>query len=264
MSPWLRFMVRRRRARSAAAEAIEPAAARAQSAAVQREAARSAPEAVQRANAAAHAAQGCQPGDPCPICRRPLPAGLSRAHASRRGRRPSAAGPAEHDAEEAAAMLQRARPTSTAQPTELDDKIQQAQRLLAALDELASLALALCLVELAGYRRRSARCPLPRRRLRILRRELARCPRPPGTNPPTGSSDQPRLVDCRDHGPGLGCHRRGSRQHSPLARRQRAGRDARSPRRAPGKPTITAFIMLATVPRRTCAARILDLVVDLH
>jgi exonuclease SbcC len=59
--------------KSKAAAAIEPAATRARVAADEREAANSALEAVQRAHAAAHAAEGCQPGDPCPVCQRPLP-----------------------------------------------------------------------------------------------------------------------------------------------------------------------------------------------
>jgi DNA repair protein SbcC/Rad50 len=63
--------------KSEAAGAIEPAAARASAAGDEREAARAALEAIQRANAAAHAAEGCQPGDPCPICQRPLPAGFT-------------------------------------------------------------------------------------------------------------------------------------------------------------------------------------------
>ncbi len=60
--------------KSRAAEAIEPAAARVRAAIAERDEARSALEAIKRANAAAHAADGCQPGDPCPICQRPLPA----------------------------------------------------------------------------------------------------------------------------------------------------------------------------------------------
>ena len=40
-------------------------------------AANSALEAVQRAHAAAHAAEGKEPGDPCPVCQRPLPAGFA-------------------------------------------------------------------------------------------------------------------------------------------------------------------------------------------
>ena len=59
---------------SGAAAAVEPAAARARAAAVELKAATSALEAVQRAHAAAHAAEGSQPGDPCPVCQRPLPA----------------------------------------------------------------------------------------------------------------------------------------------------------------------------------------------
>ena len=60
--------------KSQAAAAIDPAAARAQAAADERDKARSALEAIRRAHAAAHAAEGCQPGDDCPICQRPLPA----------------------------------------------------------------------------------------------------------------------------------------------------------------------------------------------
>ena len=59
---------------SAATAAIEPTAARARAALAERDAASSALEDVQRAHAAAHAAEGCHPGDPCPICQRPLPA----------------------------------------------------------------------------------------------------------------------------------------------------------------------------------------------
>jgi len=60
--------------KSRAAEAIHPAAARAQVDADKRDKARSAMEAIRRAHAAAHAAEGCLPGDDCPICQRPLPA----------------------------------------------------------------------------------------------------------------------------------------------------------------------------------------------
>jgi DNA repair exonuclease SbcCD ATPase subunit len=59
---------------SVAATAIDPAAARARGAEADRKAASSALEDVRRAHAAAHAADGCQPGDPCPVCQRPLPA----------------------------------------------------------------------------------------------------------------------------------------------------------------------------------------------
>lgn len=58
---------------SEAAVAVEPAAARARAADADRDAASSALEEVQRAHAAAHAAEGCQPGDLCPICQRRLP-----------------------------------------------------------------------------------------------------------------------------------------------------------------------------------------------
>lgn len=60
--------------KSEAAAAIEPAAARASAAAEQLQTANTALEGVQRAHAAAHAAEGRKPGDPCPVCQRPLPA----------------------------------------------------------------------------------------------------------------------------------------------------------------------------------------------
>lgn len=60
--------------KSEAAAAIEPAAAHASATAEQLQAANTALEGVQRAHAAAHAAEGRQPGDPCPVCQRPLPA----------------------------------------------------------------------------------------------------------------------------------------------------------------------------------------------
>jgi DNA repair protein SbcC/Rad50 len=62
---------------SAAAAAMEPAVARAHAAKAARDAASSALEDVRRAHAAAHAAEGCQPGDPCPVCQRPLPANFA-------------------------------------------------------------------------------------------------------------------------------------------------------------------------------------------
>jgi DNA repair exonuclease SbcCD ATPase subunit len=60
--------------KSTAAAAVEPAASRDRAAADQLKAANSALEAVQRAHAAAHAAEGSEPGDLCPVCQRPLPA----------------------------------------------------------------------------------------------------------------------------------------------------------------------------------------------
>lgn len=57
--------------------AIKPAVARARETTAIRDAARTALEAIQRAHAAAHAAEGCQPGDPCPVCQRPLPPGFA-------------------------------------------------------------------------------------------------------------------------------------------------------------------------------------------
>jgi DNA repair protein SbcC/Rad50 len=59
--------------KSETAAAVEPAAARARAAADELKAASSALEAVRRA----HAAEGSQPGDPCPVCQRPLPAGFA-------------------------------------------------------------------------------------------------------------------------------------------------------------------------------------------
>jgi exonuclease SbcC len=91
--------------RSAAAEAIDPAAAQARSATAQRETARSALAAVQRANAAAHAAEGCQPGDPCPICRRPLPPDFGTPVPPGEADARAQQAAAEHAAEEAAAVL---------------------------------------------------------------------------------------------------------------------------------------------------------------
>jgi DNA repair protein SbcC/Rad50 len=59
---------------SGTAAAVEPAATRARAAAEELKEANSALEAVQRAHAAAHAAEGSKPGDPCPVCQRPLAA----------------------------------------------------------------------------------------------------------------------------------------------------------------------------------------------
>jgi len=63
--------------KSQATAVIDPAAARAQADADKRDRARSALENIRRAHAAAHAAEGCQPGDDCPICQRPLPGDFS-------------------------------------------------------------------------------------------------------------------------------------------------------------------------------------------
>ncbi len=60
--------------KSKAAAAIEPAATAVRAATETVNASKDAREAIQRANAAAHAAEGCEPGDPCPVCQRPLPA----------------------------------------------------------------------------------------------------------------------------------------------------------------------------------------------
>jgi len=75
----------RRAARAAAAAgelaAAEEGLARAESALeaarASAEAAQAGLEDAQRADAAAHAAAGCGPGDPCPVCRRTLPAGFA-------------------------------------------------------------------------------------------------------------------------------------------------------------------------------------------
>jgi exonuclease SbcC len=66
--------------KSRAAAAIQPAVTRAAAAAEDRDAAKSALDAIHRAHAAAHAAEGCQPGDDCPICQRPLPADFAMPH----------------------------------------------------------------------------------------------------------------------------------------------------------------------------------------
>jgi DNA repair protein SbcC/Rad50 len=62
-----------------ALQGIGPATERARTTAQNRDAAQQALEAVRRASAAAHAAEGCQPGDSCPICQRPLPDGFRMA-----------------------------------------------------------------------------------------------------------------------------------------------------------------------------------------
>jgi exonuclease SbcC len=62
---------------SAEHQGIGPAAELARETAKDLDAVRQTLEAVRRAHAAAHAAEGCQPGDPCPICRRQLPVGFS-------------------------------------------------------------------------------------------------------------------------------------------------------------------------------------------
>ena len=67
--------------RSTASAAVEPAAARARAAADDLRTATSALEVLQRAHAAAHAAEGSQPGDPCPVCQRPLPADFAMPRA---------------------------------------------------------------------------------------------------------------------------------------------------------------------------------------
>lgn len=63
--------------KSKAAGAIEPAATAVGTARDTLDTSRDALEAIQRANAAARAAEGCEPGDPCPVCQRLLPAGFA-------------------------------------------------------------------------------------------------------------------------------------------------------------------------------------------
>ncbi len=61
----------------AAWEAVQAASADSQAATARLHVALEALAAIQHAHAAAHAAEGCQPGDPCPICDRSLPANFS-------------------------------------------------------------------------------------------------------------------------------------------------------------------------------------------
>ena len=63
--------------KSKAAAAIEPAATAVGAATQRLYASKDALETIQRANSAAHAAEGCEPGDPCPVCQRSLPAGFA-------------------------------------------------------------------------------------------------------------------------------------------------------------------------------------------
>jgi len=91
--------------KSQAAVAIDPAAARAQTDADERDKARSALEAIRRAHAAAHAAEGCQPGDDCPICQRPLPADFAMPPPPGDAEAQAAQRAAERAAEESASAL---------------------------------------------------------------------------------------------------------------------------------------------------------------
>ncbi|MDT5025092.1 MAG: repair protein SbcC/Rad50, partial [Micromonosporaceae bacterium] len=76
--------------------AIETTTGRAQTAHANQTAAQDALDAVIRANAAAHAAATCHPGDPCPICTRDLPDTFQTPHA-----------PKEKDARQALAAADR-------------------------------------------------------------------------------------------------------------------------------------------------------------
>jgi DNA repair protein SbcC/Rad50 len=93
------------REKSQAAEAIDPAAARTRVAADERDKATSALEAIRRAHAAVHAAEGCQPGDDCPICQRPLPADFAMQSPPGDAEARAAQTAAERAAEESASAL---------------------------------------------------------------------------------------------------------------------------------------------------------------
>lgn len=89
----------------AAREAVDLAAEKSGTAATERETARTAFEAIQRAHAAAHAAEGREPGDPCPICSRPLPAGFHVPHPPGESEARDNLTAAEHTADAAATEL---------------------------------------------------------------------------------------------------------------------------------------------------------------
>jgi len=136
--------------KSKAAAAIDPAAARARADADIRDKARSALEAIRRAHAAAHAVEGCRPGDDCPICQRPLPADFAM---------PPPPGDAEARADQAAAERAAERSSSalaareaelTAASADVDRAGQAAQEARTALaDAMAQLHLILPGADLA-------------------------------------------------------------------------------------------------------------------
>jgi len=122
---------------SRAAAAIEPAAMRAAAAAEERDASRLTLEAIQRAHAAAHAAEGCQPGDHCPICQRPLPADFAMPRPPGEADARAKLNAAEQAAEQAAKDLN----TREADLTNASDTLERAGQ--AARDAEATLADAL-------------------------------------------------------------------------------------------------------------------------
>ncbi len=119
-------------------ETVQAASTRSETATAELDDARSALEAIQRANAAAHAAEACQPGDPCPICDRPLPAsftvpvppGDSAAHATLSA--------AEKKAQEAV----RALAAREADLTNASDSLNRTCRLTEEADEALARAIA--------------------------------------------------------------------------------------------------------------------------
>jgi exonuclease SbcC len=133
---------------AAAAVAIEPAAARARAAEAEREAASLALEDGQRAHAAAHAAEGRRPGDPCPVCQRPLPADFAMqpppGEAEARAKLTDARGAAEQatraqaaaeaDLRNASGDLQRARQAAQGDETTLQNALSELRRVIPRAD----------------------------------------------------------------------------------------------------------------------------------
>ncbi|HET9080661.1 MAG TPA: SMC family ATPase [Trebonia sp.] len=134
--------------KSRAAAAVEPAAVRARAAADETKAANSALEAVQRAHAAAHAAEGSQPGAPCPVCKRPLPAdfvmprppgeaeALTKLTEARRAadQATKAHATAEADLRNASAELERAGQAAALAAATLNDALSELQRVIPGAD----------------------------------------------------------------------------------------------------------------------------------
>lgn len=90
-----------------ARDAIPAAQEQSRSRVRDRDAARLALEKLQRAHAAAHAAEECEPGDPCPICRRPLPAEFHRPAPPGEERARERLHAAEHEMDKAGEELAR-------------------------------------------------------------------------------------------------------------------------------------------------------------
>jgi exonuclease SbcC len=100
------------------------AAEREETAAEERLAAASATlEALRREHAAAHAAQGLKPGDPCPVCQQSIPAGFKPPQARAEG----AAKRAQEDAEAAARKARGERATSVATVSQLEQALTEAR-----------------------------------------------------------------------------------------------------------------------------------------